>query len=500
MSNEPVLLEMRDITKKFPGVTALDGARLRIFPNEVMALLGENGAGKSTLMKVLSGVYPHETGSITMGGRELNPSSPRKAMDQGIAIIYQELNLIPGLSVGENIYLGREPVLKTGRLDWKTMMGESRRLLDRLGVKIDPKVSAAKLSIGDQQMVEIAKALSMNAQILIFDEPTDALTDQETENLFRVIKELKRSGKALVYISHRLSEVFQICDRVTVLRDGKFIGEEPVSALDEDSIIEMMVGRRLEDYIPYQKMEAGEPLLTVRGLESAVSRNINFSIRRGEVVGLAGLMGAGRTELALTLFGIHPPTGGSIILDGKEERIDSPARAISKGIAYISEDRKQLGLFPGMNLKDNMTLPVLRQYEKFGFRTDEGERNRVVDGYIKDLAIKTSSRQQMVGTLSGGNQQKVSIARGLITKPKVLIMDEPTRGVDVGAKKEIYKLINKFKAEGLGIIMISSEMPELLGISDRVMVMRNNTIEGELTREKATQESIMRLAIGIKER
>jgi ribose transport system ATP-binding protein len=498
MTEKKAFLEMEEITKEFPGVKALDSVHFRIFKGEVMALLGENGAGKSTLMKILSGVYTHSTGSIRINGEERQITSPKNAMDQGIAIIHQELNIIPGLTAGENIFLGREFVNKAGKIQWRELYAQAKKFLDRLGTSIDPRRPASGLSIGEQQMVEIAKALSMDAEILILDEPTDALTDTETENLFRVINELKENGKGIVYISHRLPEVFRICDRATVLRDGLFIGEKKVSELNEDAIIEMMVGRKLEEQIPYESSLPGEALLDVKGMHSQVCKNINLNIKKGEVVGLAGLMGAGRTELALTLFGLYPATEGSIKLEGKEIRLETPGKALQKGIAYVSEDRKQLGLFLNLTIKDNITLPHMKNYEQPLFHTDDGNRNKDVDNYIKQLSIKTTGRNQEVGNLSGGNQQKVSIARGLITEPKLLILDEPTRGVDVGAKKEIYNLINQFKKEGLGILMISSEMPELLGISDRILVMHNNTIEGELSREEATQESILKLAVGLK--
>lgn len=500
MNDNKPILRMDNITKQFPGVKALEAVHLNVFKGEVMALLGENGAGKSTLMKILSGVYKNEVGSIFMEEDEIYITSPKNAMDLGIGIIHQELNLISELTVGENIFLGKEPVTSINKIDWKKLYDESDILLEKLGTKIKSNAIASTLSIGDQQMVEIAKALSVDAKIIIFDEPTDALTDNETQNLFRVIKELKAQGKGLVYISHRLPEVFKICDRVTVLRDGQFIGEKSVSQINEDDIIEMMVGRKLTDQIPFSPNKAGKILLDVEMLNSATCKNINFNIKKGEIVGIAGLMGAGRTEMALTIFGLYPAYSGIITLDDEVININSPAKAINKGIAYVSEDRKQLGLFLGLSVKDNITLPALKLFEKSFYKTDELERNIAVDEFIDKLTIKTTDRNQLVGDLSGGNQQKISIARGLITKPKLLILDEPTRGVDVGAKKEIYKLINKFKNEGLAVLMISSEMPELLGISDRILVMHNQTISGELSRENASQELIMKMAAGLKEK
>ena len=383
MESSEILLRMDGISKEFPGVLALDDVHLNIYKAEVMALLGENGAGKSTLMKILCGAYSHNGGSILYGGKELTISSPRDAMDKGIAIIHQELNLLPALSVGENIFLGREPVHKSGRIDWKQLYRDAGSYLDYLGADINPRALAGSLSIGDQQMVEIAKALSMKAEILILDEPTDALTDKETDNLFRVVTELRDEGKGIVYISHRLPEVFRICDRVTVLRDGQFIGEEPVSDLDEDRIIEMMVGRRLEEQLPYLPSEPGDELLRLEAMESTVCRDINLSIRKGEVVGIAGLMGAGRTELALTLFGLYPARSGQISIEGEPVTIKTPAEAMRNGITYVSEDRKQMGLFLDLDVKDNITMPALKNFEKLLFRTDDKARNSRVDDFIK---------------------------------------------------------------------------------------------------------------------
>ncbi len=497
MDTERIFLEMKNISKEFPGVKALDNVQFRVFQGEVMALLGENGAGKSTLMNILSGAYINTSGTIVLRDSECKIVSPRDAMSKGIAIIHQELNLIPGLTVGENIFLGREPVFRSGNIKWKQLYKDSKRLLERLNTSINPGSMTSDLSIGDQQMVEIAKALSMEAELLILDEPTDALTDKETESLFKVIRELKKQGKSIVYISHRIPEVFQICDRATILRDGSVIGEHRVSELTENRIIEMMVGRKLDDQIPYVQNREGSLIFEVEHLTSSVSKDITFSINHGEVLGVAGLMGSGRTELALTLFGNYPATGGVMRLEGEEISITNPGKAIKNGIVYVSEDRKQLGLFLGLSIKDNIMLPVLKEFEKVLFKMDTVKSSKEVDSFIELLSIKTPGRNQLVRNLSGGNQQKVSIARGLITNPQVLILDEPTRGVDVGAKQEIYKLINRFKAEGLAVLLISSEMPELIGICDRILVMHNHSVSGELSRSEATQESIMRLAVGI---
>ncbi len=490
---------MQGISKRFPGVQALDDVHFRIFNGEVMALLGENGAGKSTLMKILSGVYRKDQGTIIYQDAPLTVKSPRDSIQQGITIIHQELNLIPELSAGENIFLGREPCTISGRIDWKKLYHDAQIILQQLNMDIDPKQPVRHLSIGEQQMVEIARALSLNTQILIMDEPTDALTDTETESLFHVIRELRAEGKALVYISHRIKEIFQICDRATILRDGQFIAEKSVSELDEDQIIEMMVGRKLEDYIPYEPCPAGKLLFEAKGLTSSVVKDVDISVHKGEILGLAGLMGAGRTELALTIFGKYPVASGLMSLDETTLKIHNPSEAIRKGIAYVSEDRKQLGLFLNMTVKDNITLSILKQFETHLFKTSETMRNAIVDTYISDLSIKTPGRDQIVRNLSGGNQQKVSIASRLITKPKLLILDEPTRGVDVGAKKEIYKLINTFKKQGLGIILISSEISEILGLCDRIAIMHEGTIEKILSRKDATQERILRYAVGLKE-
>ncbi len=500
MIKDQVFLEMKNISKEFPGVKALDAVDFRVFQGEVMGLLGENGAGKSTLMKILSGVYKSDSGSVKTHGTEIKLVSPRDAMMHGIAIIHQELNLIPKLTVGENIFLGREPVSGSGKIKWKKLYEAAGILLKRLAAHISPRAITSNLSIGDQQMVEIAKALSMDAQLLILDEPTDALTNTETKSLFRVIRELKQEGKSIVYISHRISEIFHICDRATVLRDGKLIGEHSVSELTEDKIIEMMVGRKLGEQLPYVQNKQGSILFEAVNLNSAVTKDITFSLHHGEVLGIAGLMGSGRTELALSLYGNYPVTHGTVRLDGEEIHIKNPGNAIRNGIVYVSEDRKQLGLFLDLSIKNNIILPVLKEYEKLFFKTDVRKSNTDVDSYIDLLSIKTTGRSQLVKNLSGGNQQKVSIARGLITKPKLLILDEPTRGVDVGAKQEIYKLINQFKSNGLAIIMISSEMPELIGICDRILVMYNHTLSGELSRKEASQESIMRLAVGLQEK
>ena len=494
------ILEMRGIAKQFPGVRALDGVDFRAFPGEVMALMGENGAGKSTLMKILCGAYPRTEGQIVFQGKALEIKGPRDAQLEGISIIHQELNLVQELSIAENIFLGREPVARLGNIAWKRLNAGAERLLTWLGVTAAPTTRVGTLSVGQQQMVEIAKALSFDARVIIMDEPTGALADTESESLFRVIRELRSSGKSVIYISHRLKEVFEISDRVTVLRDGRLVGETATAALTEDSIIEMMVGRRLTERYPHVDSVPGPVRLSVQNLRTRHTRQASFSVRGGEILGVTGLMGAGRTELALALFGALPRSQGTLLLDGEPYTPHSPHDAVSRGVAYVSEDRKRRGLILGLSIQDNITLPVLKRFQRILYYLSDRESARAARGYMETLAIKAPDEDQKVRLLSGGNQQKVSIAKWLITAPKVLILDEPTRGVDVGAKQEIYNLMNGFKQDGLAILMISSEMPEILGMSDRIMVMHDGEVTGVLERAAASQEAIMRLAIGLEGR
>lgn len=492
-----VVLRMEGISKEFPGVKALDQVNLNVYEGQVMALLGENGAGKSTLMKILSGVYQKTEGELYLLGHKLDVSGPKDAMEKGIAIIHQELNLVEELSIGENIFMGRAPK-KLGRIDWKTLYKASADLMERLNLELDPKTLVKELSIGHKQMVEIAKALSFDARIIIMDEPTDALTDTESESLFKVIKELRDQGKSIVYISHRLPEIFEICDDITVLRDGQFIGEARVADIDENKLIEMMVGRKLEDQYPYLEQKGEDVIFKVKSIENDLVSHIAFELKKGEILGVAGLMGAGRTELAKSIYGAIKHTQSDMYLEGVKLVIKNEADALRQGIAYVSEDRKKDGLVLGMSVKDNMSLSSLRQFSK-GIQVNKKAEKEMVLGYKDSMRIKTPSIEQKVKNLSGGNQQKVSIGKALSCQPKVLILDEPTRGVDVGAKKEIYELMNAFKEKGMGILMISSEIPEILGVCDRVMVMHEGHIAGILDRKDATQEKIMRLAIGVGE-
>ncbi|NLY45674.1 MAG: sugar ABC transporter ATP-binding protein [Tissierella sp.] len=484
------ILTMKNISKGFPGVKALDNVDFTVYENEVMALLGENGAGKSTLMKILSGVYTKDQGEISLNGEAIEVVSPKDATEKGIAIIHQELNLIPYLTVYENIFLGREIKNSLGSLDKKKMIEETKEVLDRLKVNINPKSQVNSLSIAQQQMVEIAKALSLNAKIIIMDEPTDTLTDQEVKSLFEIIHELKKQGKGLVYISHRLKEVFEVCDRLTVLRDGQFIGEKMVSEVDEGEIIRLMVGRTLDEQFPYIKTDYSEEVLQVENLSNEYIKNLSFSLRKGEILGVSGLVGAGRTELAKTLYGYYKKDTGKIILNGEEINFNSPREALDKGIVYVSEDRKYDGLILGMDITSNITISSLEKF-KTAIGLNKKEEKKVAEEYRDKINIKTPSLYQRVENLSGGNQQKVAIAKSLLTDPQVLILDEPTRGVDVGAKREIYDLLNEIKKQGRSIIMISSEMPEILGMSDRILVIHEGQLKGNLNREEANQEKIM---------
>ncbi|WP_336752883.1 ribose ABC transporter ATP-binding protein RbsA [Aeromonas hydrophila] len=499
MSNANMLpspiLALSGIVKTFPGVRALDEAGLKVYPGQVMALLGENGAGKSTLMKVLTGIYQADAGSISYRGQPVHFKGPRDSQDQGISIIHQELNLLPELSIAANIFLGREPRTRFGSIDHKQLRERASGLLARLGVKHGPDTRLGDLSIGEQQMVEIAKALSFDASVIIMDEPTDALTDTETEQLFVVIRELREQGCGIVYISHRLKEIFEICDRVTVLRDGKWIGEQAVSELDEDRIIEMMVGRRLEEQYPRLARELGPVSLQVKDLAGPGVHGVSFSLRQGEILGFSGLMGSGRTELMKLIYGASPISAGDITVDGHALVPKSPADGLAAGIAYISEDRKGDGLVLELSVRENISLCALGEFISHGKIDGQAERQAVGD-YVRLFNIKTPSQDQLIKLLSGGNQQKVAIAKGLLTRPKVLILDEPTRGVDVGAKKEIYQLINQFKKEGMSIILVSSEMPEVLGMSDRIMVMHEGRISAEFNTRDANQEKLMAAAVG----
>ncbi|QIQ21549.1 ribose ABC transporter ATP-binding protein RbsA [Zophobihabitans entericus] len=490
------LLHIHQIEKSFPGVKALSGVDLNVYPGKVMALLGENGAGKSTLMKVLTGIYSKDAGTIEYLGKQVTFSGPKASQEAGIGIIHQELNLIAQLTIAENIFLGREFTNSVGCINWSKTYAEADKLLSKLKLNYDSRRLVSELSIGEQQMVEIAKVLSFKSQVIVMDEPTDALTDTETAALFNVINDLKAQGCGIVYISHRLKEIFEICDDVTILRDGQFIAEKPVSELTEESLIEMMVGRKLDEQYPRVDHPKGALSLKVENLCGHGINNVSFELHEGEILGISGLMGAGRTELMKIVYGALPVKQGKVTLFGKSINNQTPEDGLSNGIVYISEDRKKDGLVLGMSVKENMTLTALRYFSHPTGTLKLNDEKIAVGDFIQLFNIKTPSMHQPIGLLSGGNQQKVAIARGLMTRPKVLILDEPTRGVDVGAKKEIYHLINQFKQQGLSVIIISSEMPEVLGISDRILVMHEGKITGHYPIAEATQETLMAAAIG----
>ncbi|KPV61110.1 D-ribose transporter ATP-binding protein [Paenibacillus sp. A3] len=491
------LLEMNDISKSFPGVRVLDQVTFNLTGGEVHALMGENGAGKSTLMKILGGIHRRDGGTVILKGTPCEIASPSMAQSLGIAMIHQELNLIPHLTVMENIFLGREFTYgRSGMINWGKMRQESVRFLSQLGLSIDPGIIAGELSVGQQQMIEIAKALSMNAEILVLDEPTAALTDREIEALFTVIESLKTKGVGMIYISHRMEEIFRICDRVTVMRDGHTVGTDRVADTNIDKLVKMMVGREIKDRFPKIDVAVGEPKLEVKGLSlPGKLQDISFAVRSGEIVGIAGLMGAGRTELAKALFGVTPARQGEIRVDGRPVAIRKPVDAIRAGIALVTEDRKDEGLLLNLSVKDNISLPNLKDVSSYGF-VSRSKETGISDRLISQLLIKTPNGEQKVGSLSGGNQQKVVIGKWLETNPQVFILDEPTRGVDIGAKKEIYDLMNQLVSRGVAILMISSELPEVLGMSDRILVMHEGRIAGEFARGEATQEKIMHCATG----
>jgi D-xylose transport system ATP-binding protein len=505
MTQPAPFLQMRNITKSFPGVRALDGVSFDLQKGEVHALVGENGAGKSTLMKILGGVYPHPEygGEILIAGEERRFSGVRDAEAAGIAVIYQELSLVQDMSVGENIFLGREP-RKWGVIRREELYRRARHLLDDLHLSIDPHIPIRNLGIGQQQLIEIAKALSHEAEILVLDEPTAALTDAEVETFFVILNKLRARGVAMVYISHKLEEVFRISDRITVLRDGRTVGTNPTGDWNESQVIARMVGREVGDIFPTVDHAHGDLLFEARNISvwdpvvtgKKLVDNVSFSVSRGEVLGIAGLMGAGRSDLLMAIFGAHlGRVSGQILMEGKPIQIKSPASAIRNGIGFVTEDRKRFGLILDQTILNNMTLAGLRRISgRFVTSVDAeaaaGERS------MKDLRVKSNSVFTIAGTLSGGNQQKVVLAKWLLTEPRVLFLDEPTRGIDVGAKQEIYTQINKLARSGLAIVLVSSELPEVLGLSDRVLVLHEGRVTGEFTRSTATPERVMACATG----
>ncbi len=499
------LLEMRDITKTFPGVRALDGVTFDLRAGEIHALVGENGAGKSTLMKILGGVYPHGSygGEILIEGDVQRFSNVRQAESAGIAVVFQELSLVKDMTVGENIFLGREP-RRFGVVRWDELYGQARQLLDELHLSIDPRTPVRNLGIGQQQLVEIAKALSQRARILVLDEPTAALTNTEVETLVKILSDLRTRSVGMVYISHKLEEVFRLSDRVTVLRDGRTVETGQTSEWNQARVIARMVGREVGDIFPKAEHPRGEVVFEVRNMTvtdpnvrgKLLANQVSFSVRRGEVLGIAGLMGAGRSDLLTAIFGAHAGTiTGEVLIEGERVEIKSPADAIRYGIGYVTEDRKRFGLVLDQTILHNMTLASLRRVSG-RFVTDEGAETAAGMRAAKDLRVKATNVFTIAGTLSGGNQQKVVLAKWLLTEPRVLFLDEPTRGIDVGAKQEIYAQINRLAREGLAIVLVSSELPEVLGLSDRVMILHEGSITGEFTRAEATPEAVMSCATG----
>ena len=490
------LLEVGQVTKQFPGVLALRGVDLTLYRGEVLAVIGENGAGKSTLMKILAGVQPADSGEICIDGQRVQYQSVREALAHGVALIHQELNLADNLDVGANIFLGREP-LRFGLIDHDRVKRESREFLDAVGLEADPATLVKKLPVGKQQMVEIAKALSINARVLIMDEPTSSLSQRETENLFAVIKDLRARGVSIVYISHRLGEVKELADRVTVLRDGKNAGNLTRAEINHDAMVRLMVGRDLSTFYQHTPREPGAVALKAADLRTPVypKHTLNFEVRAGEIVGMAGLVGAGRTELLQTLFGVTPAVGGTIAIDGEPVNPKTPNEAIAAGIALAPEDRKQQGVILEMAVRENMSLPSLRRDQRHGFLNRQKEAGITVK-MIDQMRIKTPDAKQEVRYLSGGNQQKVVLGKWLAMKPFVLLLDEPTRGIDVGAKQEIYGLMEQLAAGGVAILFVSSEMEEILGMSDRALVMHEGRIAGELRRDELDEEAVMQLATG----
>ena len=490
------VLSMQHITKTFPGVRALSDVQLKVRKGTVHALMGENGAGKSTLMKCLIGIYRQDSGTITFKGEELDITSTHYALSKGISMIHQELSPIPQMTVAENIFLGREPRTWYGLVDMRRMNRMAAELLDRIGIKINATKKMCDLSIANCQLAEIAKAVSYNSDLIIMDEPTSAITEAEVEGLFRIIKSLKEQGCSIVYITHKMDEVFKITDEVTVFRDGMFIATAPTSELTHAILIEKMVGRTLTDMFHKEDNDIGEPMLEVENMSGKGFRNVTFQLRRGEILGVAGLMGAGRTELLEGIFGVRRTTAGSVRLHGKPISIKSPADAIRGGMGLLTEDRKLTGLYLNASVRDNIFIANINKYLLGPFiRT--GAIDQDCEKMRDLMRIKTPSLREIIKNLSGGNQQKVLISRWLLTEPDLLILDEPTRGIDVGAKSEIYRLMTEFVRSGKAIIMISSELPEVLGMSDRIMVMHEGDKVGELTRAEATQEKILQMATGM---
>ncbi|PUA38003.1 D-xylose ABC transporter ATP-binding protein [Paenibacillus elgii] len=499
----PPVMKLDAVHKSFHGVKVLHGVSLELFKGEVHALMGENGAGKSTLMKIMAGIYKPDSGTTFYRGKEVHWNNPMEARNQGISVIHQEISLSPNLSIGENILMGTKyPRNAWGFTKWSEIYRKAEKVLRSIGSELNPRESVSKISVAQQQMVEIARALSIKSEILIMDEPTASLTDKEIEKLFVIIEDLKRKGVSIVYISHRMDEIFRISDRFTVMRDGRRIESGPITATNPDHLVKLMVGREIKDLFQRNTKTANDastrrqPMLEVRGLsDKKTIKQVSLQLYPGEIVGLSGLVGAGRTELVRAIFGMSEVTEGEILISGERVCIKSPVDAIKCGIGHVPESRKEQGLFPNLSVKENILMAQLRAYRKASI-LQTGKIDHDADKYIRELSIKTASKELNVMGLSGGNQQKVVIARWLSIAPKVLLLDEPTRGVDIGAKTEIHKIISKLAEQGLAVLMISSELPEVLAVSDRIIVMHEGKIQAELSSREATQEKIMHYATG----
>jgi rhamnose transport system ATP-binding protein len=488
------ILELKNISKSFSGVEVLHHVSLALRPGEVHALLGENGAGKSTLVKVITGVHQPDSGDIYLDGNEVHFRDTWETRQAGITAIYQELSLFPDLNVAENIFVGYQPLAAGGRIDWRRLYRQAEELLNSLGVHLDLKQKARNLSIAQQQMVEIARAFSLNARILIMDEPTSSLTLNEVADLFRLVRRLREEGKAIIFISHRLEELFEIADRVTVLRDGTYVDTRSMKDVTRDDLIRMMVGRTITNLFPKQDVKAGKVVLEVENLTRAGAfRDISFTLREGEILGMAGLVGAGRTNVARALFGVEPATGGRIKIDDHPVVISSSRQATELGLAYVPEDRQLHGLIPAMPITSNISLPMLREFARSGWLNFKRERKATYEA-ARQMEVRANNIWQRARELSGGNQQKVVLAKWLATQPRILILDEPTRGIDVGTKAAVHALMSKLASEGMAILMISSELPEVLGMSDRILVMHEGQMTAQFTRQEATQEKIIAAA------
>ena len=494
MSNQEYILELNHIVKLFPGVRALDDMNLKVRPAAVHVICGENGAGKSTLMKVISGEYIAEEGEVIYKGQKLGKRTILETMEMGISMIHQEMNPIKSMTVAQNIYLGREPQKPKGFVDFKKMNEQTQVLLDELNIPCKATQMMQELSIANQQQVEIAKAISTNASVVIMDEPTSAIADAEVEMLFSQIADLKKKGVAILYITHKMDEIFRIADDVTIIRDGSWVDTKPIAQLTVDEIITQMVGRKVENLYPENKAKKGDVMLDVQNLSRAGAfDHISFQVRSGEIVGFSGLVGAGRSEVMRAVFGVDPRDSGKIVVDGTERKIKSAGDGIKNGIAMISEDRRAEGIIPIRSIRENISLAFIDQFAKGSIIDQKREREKA-DGLMRKLKVRAASPTQEIRTLSGGNQQKAILAKWMMGDTKVMIMDEPTRGIDVGSKEEIHQLMCECAEEGMAVIMISSELPEVIGMSDRVYVMREGKISGMLNRDELSQEAIMKLA------